>query len=246
MSDEPNALDLFSDEAHGRVVRRPRLRDHNYLVLSAISESLEKARDRYVGPGSRILDVGCGNMPYVPLLATVASDYAGADLEAGPGIRFVGPVETLAADEQSFDLVLCTQVLEHVRDPHKVLSEVARVLRPGGYALITTHGVYPFHPIPADYWRWTQEGLAALIEDTDGLDLVEIIPHRGSAACLALMAAYYIEMAATHARVAPAAAPFVALVNLLGLALDRISPQLHFPNPSTLVANFLLVANRSG
>ncbi len=227
-----------------RVRRSPRLVDGGYLLLGEIARTLKEARDRYLAPPVRILDIGCGEMPYYPLFAEAASEYVGADLEPGRGIRYVGPVEDLDVGDDRFDLVLLTQVLEHVRRPQRALATAAASLHEGGYAFVTTHGVYPFHPYPTDYWRWTQQGFEALVEDVPELELVELVPHRGTAACLALLMATYVEMAATRLRVPAAGWPIVAALNLAGIAGDRLSPRLRYPSPQTLIANFLLVLRR--
>src|SRR5581483_9410804 len=137
----------------GREWRNPRRGDADFLLRYAIAASLAAARDRYVAPGSRILDVGCGIMPYFPLFADVADAYEGTDITPGPNVTYVCPIESLTVPSESYDIVLCTQVLEHVRHPREGLAEPARVLRPGGHLFVTTHGVFPFHPNPTDYWR---------------------------------------------------------------------------------------------
>jgi SAM-dependent methyltransferase len=133
-----------------------------------------------------------------------------------------------------------------VRDPVAALNEIARVLRAGGHAFVTTHGTYPFHPHPTDYWRWTPQGFEVLVEHVDGIDLLDLVPHRGTAACLALLSATYIEILATHAHVRALARPFVALVNAAGIAADRASPRLWHPQPMSLVCNYLLVLGKAG
>jgi SAM-dependent methyltransferase len=60
--------------------------------------------------------------------------------------------------------VLSTQVLEHVQDPDVYLAECARLLRPGGSLVLSTHGSMYYHADPDDYWRWTMAGLALLVE----------------------------------------------------------------------------------
>jgi SAM-dependent methyltransferase len=54
-------------------------------------------------------------------------------------------------------------VLEHVEAPSLYLSECWRVLRPGGRLLLSTHGVFMYHPDPDDYWRWTCAGLQRVV-----------------------------------------------------------------------------------
>jgi SAM-dependent methyltransferase len=60
---------------------------------------------------------------------------------------------------ESFDIVLSTQVLEHVQQPGTYLSEAYRLLKPGGVFICTTHGTYEEHGCPHDFHRWTADGL---------------------------------------------------------------------------------------
>jgi SAM-dependent methyltransferase len=228
----------------GRVRRAPRIVDGGYLMLGAIAASLVAARDRYCRNGSRILDVGCEDMPYYPLFSPISARYEGADIVPGPRVDYVCPLEELTAPSGTFDLVLATQVLEHVRDPKKALVEIARVLVPGGHAFVSTHGVYPFHPHPTDYWRWTQQGFVALVDDVPELELVELVPHRHTISCLALLLATYVEIATAKARVPVLGWPLVASLNVIGPIGDRLIRRLRYPQSQTLVMNFLLVLRR--
>ena len=160
-------------------------------------------RDRYLPDRLRVLDAGGGELPYYPLFAARAAEYAGNDLTPGPHIAYVGPLEELEAPDASFDLVLCTQVLEHVRRPQQALEQIARVLVHGGYLFLTTHGVYPFHPNPRDYWRWTQNGPEALVEDVSELELLELVPHNGAASTLTMLAALGVRELASTLHVPP-------------------------------------------
>ena len=68
-------------------------------------------------------------------------------------------------EDASVDLVLSTQVLEHVENPVFYLTEALRILKPGGKLIISTHGYWMFHPDPTDYWRWTSAGLNKIITE---------------------------------------------------------------------------------
>jgi SAM-dependent methyltransferase len=225
--------------------RQPRFVDAYYLHYSALAASLIEARDQYLRGPLRVLDVGCGDMPYYPFFAELADEYLGTDVEPGPNVHYVCPLEALEIPDASFDLVLCTQVLEHVADPKQSMSEIARVLRPGGHAFVTTHGVWPFHPYPTDLWRWTQQGLESLVGGTPGLTVRELVAHRGTASTLALMMNYYIDVVTRRQPLKLLGWAAIAGLNAFGLAGDRIR-RLRYPNNDTLIHNYLVVCSRDG
>ena len=124
----------------------------------------EQVPDLRLQPTSRLLDYGCATMPYRYMFPPTV-DYVGADLPGNPDAHVdLNPDATVPADDESFDAVISTQVLEHVSDPALYLSECFRVLRPGGRMLVSTHGVFAYHPDPVDYWRWTCAGLQRQVE----------------------------------------------------------------------------------
>jgi SAM-dependent methyltransferase len=107
-----------------------------------------------------VLDYGCGGSPYASVLPQF-SPYVRADIAAGEGIDLVLDARGNLPGEAtgSYDVVLSTQVLEHVADPERYLAEAYRLLRPGGALVVTTHGFYPEHGCPYDFHRWTGYGL---------------------------------------------------------------------------------------
>jgi SAM-dependent methyltransferase len=226
----------------GRDRREPSRRHHAYLMLKPNRDALVSTRGRYVHEGARILDVGAGVMPYYPLFADLASEYVGNDVESRPGLTSVSPIEALDLPDATFDVVLCTQVLEHVRHPQRALGEIARVLKPGGHLLLTTHGVYPHHPDPGDYWRWTQQGFEAMFEDADGLELVELQPLVGSAATLAMLMAGALRDLTRLPLLGLVFSPLMVAVNAAGEAVDRRTPKRV---RERLVGNFLAVGQRT-
>lgn len=136
---------------------------------------------------ARVLDVGAGDAPYAELFAH--AEYVGLDWEHSvhDGARSAAiqsSADALPVDDASVDAVLLTQVLEHVRRPAGVLSEIARVLRPGGSLYATVPLVWELHEEPHDYWRFTVHGLRALLEDA-GLEEVSIEPRSDSLSALA-------------------------------------------------------------
>ncbi|HUH15529.1 MAG TPA: class I SAM-dependent methyltransferase, partial [Gaiellaceae bacterium] len=143
--------------------RHPRLDSPTWAVRAPLADWLraEAERARRASP-VRVLDVGCGVKPYYPFFAEAASEYVGVDAVANPAADVVAPVEELPLPDGAFDIVLCNQVLEHADDPARAVSELRRVLAPGGRVLASTHGVQVYHPSPDDLWRWTHTGLERL------------------------------------------------------------------------------------
>jgi SAM-dependent methyltransferase len=190
----------------------------------------------------RLLDVGCGDKPYAPLFAPYVSDHVGVDAVENPHAELHGPIEALPVEDGSYDVVLCSQVLEHVDDPAQAVRELGRVLRSGGRLLLTTHGVYYYHPLPGDYWRWTHAGLEKVLHDNGEWASVNVTPASGTTACIAMLLNVYIDLAARRARVGALAKPLVAVLNTAAAAIDGRSAQLRGPAAGSLHANYHVVA----
>ena len=123
-----------------------------------------------------LVDYGCGNMPYRPLFEPRLSSYVGCDFpDNDRADRFLEEIAHLPIDDKAADFVLSTQVLEHVADPMLYLAECRRVLKEDGHLILSTHGVWRFHPDPYDYWRWTSEGLKKILVGSG----FEVIRFRG-------------------------------------------------------------------
>lgn len=119
-----------------------------------------------VGDKSRTLELGCGNRPCEHIVLGLGARYEGADLEGNPHADHrIGPDGRVATGDAQFDTVLSIQVLEHVPDPGAHLAEARRLLKPGGKLILSTHGIWVYHPSPTDYWRWTEPGLRKLLEE---------------------------------------------------------------------------------
>jgi SAM-dependent methyltransferase len=187
-----------------------------------------------------VLDVGCGVKPYYPFFAD-AAEYVGVDVQENPHADLVGAVEELPVPDGSYDIVLCTQVLEHVNDPAAAIRELHRVTVPGGRVLASTHGVQVYHPNPQDFWRWTQTGLERLFCGVEW-ESIAVLPGAGSAEALAMLIGTYIHLLGKRAGVAVLARPVVAALNAAAAALDRRVPLLRAPIPGALFANFHVTA----
>jgi SAM-dependent methyltransferase len=224
----------------GEERRRPPLSSPTWAVRAPLAAWLE--RQAQIGEGYRVLDVGCGPKPYYPFFAERASEYVGVDVVDNPAAELRGSVESLPVEDGSFDIVLCTQVLEHCDDPAQAVRELRRVTAPGGRVLASTHGVQWYHPSPVDYWRWTHEGLRRLFETNADWGELEVEPSGGTAACLAMLFGAYTERGLRRLNVKPLARAPVWLLNRTAAALDSRFPLLGEPRPGSLTANFHVVA----
>ena len=229
---------MSGSEWPGEERRRPRLSTPQWAVRAPLATWLE-AQAREAPAGYRVLDVGCGPKPYYPFFAERASEYVGVDIFAHPAADLVGPVESLPVEDAAFDLVLCTQVLEHCDDPARAVAELRRVTAPGGRVLASTHGVQVYHPSPQDYWRWTHAGLRRLFEEGADWDSVDVAPAVGTASTLAMLLGTYVEIGLR--RTAVARGP-VWLLNRTAAALDARVRSLREPVPGSLTANFHVTA----
>lgn len=229
---------MTSDDWPGEERRNPPMSSPTWAVRAPLAAWLQEQASAGAD-GYRVLDVGCGAKPYYPYFAGRASEYVGVDVVENPVAELRGPVEALPVPDGSFDLVLCTQVLEHADDPVQAVKELRRVTAPGGRVLASTHGVQWYHPSPQDYWRWTHAGLRRLFEENADWESVDVRPGAGTASCLAMLVGAYVEIAL---RRTPLARGPVWLLNRTAAALDGRVPELREPRPGSLTANFHVVA----
>jgi SAM-dependent methyltransferase len=156
----------------------PRLTDYDYLSLKSLQHDIYSLINRLAGPGLA-LDLGCGESPYQKLLEQRAFDVRTLDISDETGPDYVGTAESTGLANDSFDLVLSTQVFEHVFDPWAAIMEVERILCPGGHLILSVPHVWFYHPHPHDFWRFTQEGIIRIIESS-GLRPVTLLGQGGT------------------------------------------------------------------
>jgi SAM-dependent methyltransferase len=223
--------DQTSIFAPGYAVRAP--------LVRWLAEEARLAAQRERRP--RLLDVGCGIRPYEHLFAPAVAEYVGVDV-ANPRADLEGTAEDIPVPDGGFELVLCTQTLEHATDPARAVGELRRVVAPGGRVLASTHGVQVYHPNPVDLWRWTHAGLERLFRENGDWSAVTVKPASGTGACVGMLIAHYADLLAKRARVRALGVPFVVAANLAGRGLDRLVPGLLQPQPGTIFANYHVVA----
>jgi SAM-dependent methyltransferase len=225
----------------GRARRDPPRSSATFAIRSALAAWLRAQAEELSLRGElRVLDVGCGAKPYYPFFAELASSYVGIDIVENPAAELLGPVEAMPIADASFDLVLCTQVLEHSDDPVQAVRELRRVTAPGGRVLASTHGVQVYHPSPYDYWRWTHEGLRRLFAENAEWASLDVRAGVGTASTLAMLLGTYVEIGLRRSVLSRG--PVWAL-NRMGGLLDRRTARLRDPAPGSLIANLHVVAD---
>jgi SAM-dependent methyltransferase len=112
-----------------------------------------------------LIDYGCGSAPYKDIYLKKVRKYDNSDFENNVHANIhLDKYGVIPVEDNQYDYVLSTQVLEHVENVDLYLNESYRVLKNGGLLILSTHGYWKYHPDPEDYWRWTKVGLIKTLE----------------------------------------------------------------------------------
>jgi SAM-dependent methyltransferase len=144
---------------------RPSLRDWAYLDCQRRTELIAEQAAKLPPQLQRLLDVGGKGKPYACFFAGRVVNHYVLDVEPAPSVDVVGDARHMPFSDASMDVVLITQVLEHIPEPIAVISEIRRVLKPGGTLLLSVPSIFPQHGSPGDYWRYMPQGLQWILRD---------------------------------------------------------------------------------
>jgi ubiquinone/menaquinone biosynthesis C-methylase UbiE len=198
-----------------------------------------------------LLDVGVGERPYAQLFAPHVRRYIGLEYPpacenltrgiSGEHVAYLrgavdvwGDARRLPFRDGAFDTVLLLETLEHVPDPEHCMSELARVVRPGGRLLVTVPFLAPMHALPYDFWRYTPPGLAAILS-RHGFAIESVEPRGNYASTTGhLVAQWLVRTFAARERQrdgsvrlsrwrAPLVLPIVALVHVVFAIAEKFS-----------------------
>lgn len=147
----------------------------------AMRRAFPDAADRR---GKTILNLGAGTSKF-------NNGVINADIAPFPGVSVIADAMDLPFRDASIDMTVSESMLEHIAYPERAISEIIRVIKPGGYLYIEMPFMYPFHNSPADYTRFTLPGLAARFP---GFEVIKSGARAGPITALAVQTAYTLAL----------------------------------------------------
>jgi SAM-dependent methyltransferase len=161
----------------------PKKRTKDFIVLHYLVQDLHDAIIQY--GGRRVFDIGCGNKPYESIFTQKNIIYKGCDVVQSNlnKVDILCEATAIPEPDGAYDTVLCTQVLEHVDDPEKVMREAHRILEPNGYFILSIPFAWELHEEPYDFFRFSKYGIDAMIS-RNGFKAVTIKANGGKWAAI--------------------------------------------------------------
>jgi SAM-dependent methyltransferase len=178
-----------SEAVRGMNLLDPSLTEFSYLDCRRRAQLIREEASRLLPRTRILLDIGGRGKPYAEYFSDRVLSHFVVDIEPGASVDLVGDARLLPVADGSVDVVLCTQVIEHIPEPVPVLREIFRVLRSGGTLILSVPAIFPQHGSPGDYWRYMPQGLAWLLRDFRN---VEIQGETGTVGSLFLVLNMYL------------------------------------------------------
>ena len=149
------------------------INNHAYSIEKFVQKAAKECNKKNI----KVLDIGAGELPYKEYF-NKCRYYTQDIFNYNNAIDYVSDAKKIPVKDNSFDYVICTQVLEHINEPHLVIKEMHRLLKKGGKVYLTTHGNFEEHSIPYDFFRYTRYGLAFLAT-SNNFKVKSITPQGG-------------------------------------------------------------------
>lgn len=131
----------------------------------------------------KLLDLGCGSVPMYEFYKSKVNEVTCADWENCAHVIshidiFCDLNSSLPFEDNSFETIICSDVLEHLSNPKGTLSEVKRILKKDGKLIMNFPFMYGLHEEPYDYCRYTKYRMRTWFEDLD-LKIIEELEYGG-------------------------------------------------------------------
>ena len=138
------------------------------IVAECMAAQYQRALQKYAH--GRLLDLGCGKVPLYAVYRDLVDEAVCIDWQSGlHGSKHVDFFRDLNKDlelpDSSFDTIVLSDVLEHIRKPERLVSQIHALLRPGGSVILGVPFFYWIHEEPYDFFRYTKFALSAMVED---------------------------------------------------------------------------------
>jgi len=212
----------------------------NYLNWKHLDTSIQKTSKYLYG---KCLDIGSGNSPYKQNILENVQEYICVDkgsvhqhMFSTSKEKFINAdIKALPFEDNSVDSVVLTQVLEHIDEPYKALSEIKRVLKKDGIILLSVPFIYQAHATPYDFFRFSEYGLRELCKKYN-FEILEFHYHGYLGTTLVSIFNGFIWQLSSKNKLLrnTLALPFLlaifSLNNIVGLVLDLIKLKDFTPN----------------
>lgn len=158
---------------------------HQWLSVKDLRKGLKEVLSSV---SAKVLDVGCGKRPYRmyldPRRVTI---YVGIDSDptSDADLLVSGAQHGWPFQNQTFDAIICTEVLEHVHDPQVFIGELSRVLKPGGLLILSVPFIFNMHGEPRDFFRFTEFGLLEIV--SKGFEIIDLKRQGAVGSTLAIL-----------------------------------------------------------
>ncbi len=132
------------------------------ITRKKLDEFLEKYKT-----DKKVLDIGSGGSSYDKYFPNRLT----FDIDPYRNSEVIGDIHKMPFKDSEFEIILCTEVLEHLKNPQVAIGEMKRVLKEDGKLILTTRFIFPIHDAPNDYFRYTKYGLRELFKEWEILGL---------------------------------------------------------------------------
>lgn len=213
-----------------------------FFARKGLSEGIKSMGNYITG---KTLDIGCGNKPYELFFSSEV--YTGLELDTpenrnNKNADYFYDGYTMPFNSNSFDSIVCNQVLEHVFEPGQFISEIKRVLKNKGIILVSVPFLWDEHEQPYDYARYSSFGLKYLLEKESFEIISEKKTNADIRAIFQIGNAYLYKVLNTRSKFINilTCVIFIFPLNLIGLLLYRF-----FPKNSDLYLDNIILAKKS-
>lgn len=211
-----------------------------FIARKGLAEKIKSLSGEING---RILDVGCGTKPYLSFFNY--REYIGLEFNTGIDSEkkeadYYYDGKTFPFENESFDSIICSQVLEHVFEPKEFLNEINRVLKPNGKILLTIPFVWDEHEQPYDFARYSSYGLIYLFEQSGFKVLKQDKSISNIAVIFQLLSGYFYKIS-HRKKILKWLFTLIIIfpLNLLGVILGKI-----FPDNNDLYLDNVILAQK--